>query len=196
VSWVAFAGVFGLIFLVELPDKTVVATMVMSARGRPAAVFAGSASALVVQMGLAAVAGGLLATLPGTPKTVIISIVFLAGAAYLLFVPEKRERARGELQGSAPLPPTVGREALTAFGVIFVAEFGDLSQVQAANLAARTHDAPVVFVAAALAVVVVAALAAYAGQWLVGRIPLAKIRFVAGVIFAAFGVYGLARLAT
>lgn len=195
-DWAAFAGVFGLIFLVELPDKTVVATIVMSARGRPIMVLAGASVALVIHMGLAAVAGGLLATLPTTPKDVVVSLVFLAGAAYLLLVPEKQEAARGETVAARATPASPWREVLTAFTVIFIAEFGDLSQIQAANLVARTHRVLTVFAAASLALIAVSAIAAYAGQWLVRRVPLAKIRFLGGLVFAGFGVYGLVSLTT
>jgi Ca2+/H+ antiporter, TMEM165/GDT1 family len=196
VDLAAFAGAFGIIFLVELPDKTVFATIVMSARGRPVLVLMGASVALTIQMAIAAVAGGLLAKLPSTPKDVVISLVFLAGAAYLLFVSETKEQDRGESRASRPIPATPWREALTAFTVVFIAEFGDLSQIQAANLVARTHRAVLVFFAATLAVIAAAAIAAYAGQWLVKRVPLEKIRILAGLIFAGLGIYQLVSVAT
>lgn len=195
-DWATFAGVFGLIFLVELPDKTVVATIVMAARGRPTVVLAAAGAALTLQMGIAAVAGGLLSALPTTPKGVVIALVFLAGAAYLLFVPEKKEMESGERRAARETVTSAWRTALTAFTVVFVAEFGDLSQIQAANLVARTHRELVVFAASALAVVSVTALAAYAGQFLVRRVPLARIRTLGGLVFAAFGVYELVTLAS
>lgn len=195
-DWATFAGVFGIIFLVELPDKTVVATIVMAARGRPTVVLAAAGAALTLQMGIAAVAGGLVSDLPTTPKEVVIALTFLAGAAYLLFVPEKKERESGERRAARETVTSAGRTALTAFTVVFVAEFGDLSQIQAANLVARTHRELLVFAASALSVVSVTALAAYAGQFLVRRVPLARIRTLGGLVFAAFGVYELVTLAS
>lgn len=193
-DWGAFAGVFGLIFLVELPDKTVVATIVMAARGRPTVVLVASSVALTIHMAIAALAGKLLSKLPATPKDIVVSLVFLAGAAYLLFVPEKSEIARGESDARREVVTSAWRTALTAFTVIFVAEFGDLSQIQAANLVARTHRVLLVFLASSLALIAVTAIAAYMGQFLVRRLPLARIRTLAGFVFAGFGVYGLVSL--
>ena len=194
-SLASLAGIFGLMFVLELPDKTMVATIVMSARARPLMVWIGASVAFVVQMAIAAVAGGFLAKLPHTPKEIVVAVLFLGGAAYLLFVPEKAEETKGTRQGSAEHRASRRREATTAFTVIFVGEFGDLSQIQAANFVARTHQPVLVFVVASSALVCVAALGAFAGQTLIKYVPLAKVRLVGGLIFAGLGgyiVYGLA----
>ena len=69
---------------------------------------------------------------------------------------------------------------MTSFLVLFAAEWGDLSQLLTAGLAAR-YDAPVpVFLGAWTALACVAAFAVLAGRWLQQRIPLARIRLVAG----------------
>ena len=44
-----FATVFGVIFIAELPEKTAVAALVLATRHRALPVFAGTASALIVQ---------------------------------------------------------------------------------------------------------------------------------------------------
>jgi putative Ca2+/H+ antiporter (TMEM165/GDT1 family) len=191
-----FAGVFGLIFVLELPDKTMIATVVMSARSRPLMVVFGASSAFVIHMALAAVAGGLLAELPHTPKNIVVAILFLAGAGYLLFVPEKKEEERANSETASQHRATAWREALTAFTVIFVSEFGDLSQIQAANLVARTHQALLVFFAASSALICVTTLGAFAGQTLVRYVPLAKVRLAGGLIFAGLGVYTVVSLFT
>jgi putative Ca2+/H+ antiporter (TMEM165/GDT1 family) len=194
-SLAALAGVFGLIFVLELPDKTLVATVVMSARARPRAVFAGASVAFVVHMAIAALAGGLLTRLPHTPKELVVGLLFLGGAGYLLFVPEKHEQREGTLEGEAEMRASAWREAVTAFSVIFVGEFGDLTQIQAANIVARTHQPLEVFVAASLALMSVAALGSFAGQSLVRIVPLARVRLVGGLIFAGLGAYTLISLA-
>lgn len=178
-----------MIFLLELPDKTMIATIVMSARARSSMVFAGASVAFVVHMALAALAGGILTKLPRTPKDLVVAILFLGGAAYLLLVPEKHEVDEGTAEGGAEVRASHLKEAVTAFTVIFLGEFGDLTQIQAANFVAKTHQPIGVFAASSLALVLVAALGAFAGQSLVKVLPLAKIRFIGGLIFAGLGIY-------
>ncbi len=56
--WQTFLSTFGLVFLAELGDKTQLATMLLVAQEKsPAAVFAGSASALVLSSFIGVVAG-------------------------------------------------------------------------------------------------------------------------------------------
>ncbi len=188
-SLATFAEVFGLIFLLELPDKTMIANIVMSARARPLLVFIGASGAFVVQMAIAAVAGGLLGRLPHVPKEIVVAILFLGGAAYLLLVPEKVEQTEGDAEGAAVTHAPAWRVILTAFSVIFVAEFGDLSQIQAANFVAKTQEPLLVFLAASSALICVSALGCFAGGTLVRYVPLAKVRLAGGVIFAALGIY-------
>jgi len=60
----AFLGIFALMFVLELPDKTMVAIIVMSTRARSLSIALGAAAAFLVQMGIAVGAGGLLTLLP------------------------------------------------------------------------------------------------------------------------------------
>ena len=78
------ALVFGAIFLVELPDKTFIATLVMSTRFRPLLVWIGVGLAFLVQTLVAVVAGGLLAKLPTTPVQLVAIAMFLIGGVILL----------------------------------------------------------------------------------------------------------------
>ncbi len=84
-----FLGILVLMFFLELPDKTFIAMIVMSTRARPAMIFLGASIALTLQMGLAVLAGSLLTLFPVHIKDLIVGLLFLAGAAYLLFVSEK-----------------------------------------------------------------------------------------------------------
>jgi putative Ca2+/H+ antiporter (TMEM165/GDT1 family) len=190
----AMAGIFALMFLLELPDKTMIATVVMSTRARPSSIVMGASAGFVVQMAIAVTAGGLLTLFPVHVKDVVVALLFLGGAAYLLFVPEAKVEAQGEVEARsehfAPRP----REIATAFSVIFLAEFGDLTQIQAANFSAKTHEPLEVFVAGSLAMICISFLGAYGGQMLQRVIPLSKIRFAGGLIFAALGVYTLVRI--
>jgi putative Ca2+/H+ antiporter (TMEM165/GDT1 family) len=123
-----------------------------------------------------------------------VALFFLAGAAYLLFVPEKEQAEEGEREGAIEKASTRGREMATAFTVIFIGEFGDLTQIQAANLSAKTHQPLEIFLAASIALVAVSFVGAFGGQALVRRVPLAKIRLFGGLVFAGLGIYTLVRL--
>jgi putative Ca2+/H+ antiporter (TMEM165/GDT1 family) len=196
VSAGALLGVFALIFVLELPDKTMIATIVMSSRARPLAVALGASAGFVVQMGIAVGAGGLLTLLPHHIKDVIVGLLFLGGAGYLLLVPEKKQEEAGEREAGAGRRTSWRREVLTAFTVIFLGEFGDLTQIQAANFAAKLHQPLEVFVACSLALVCVAFIGSFAGQALQRVVPLAKIRIGGGLIFLGLGIYTFINLFT
>lgn len=187
----AFLGIMALMFLLELPDKTMVATIVMSTRARPWSIVMGASAGFVVQMGIAVAAGSALTLLPARPKEFVVAALFLGGAAYLLFVPEKVEQREGEREGERERVGTRWKEISTAFSVIFLGEFGDLTQIQAANLSAKTHQPVEVFVASSLAMIAVSFLGAFGGRALQRVVPLRFIRLGGGVVFAALGVYTL-----
>jgi Ca2+/H+ antiporter, TMEM165/GDT1 family len=191
-----FLGVFALMFLLELPDKTMIATIVMSTRARPGSIVLGASSAFVLQMALAVTAGGLLTLLPWRARDAIVAALFLGGAAYLLIVREEVVEEQGERDASLERPGTRWREIATAFAVIFVAEFGDLTQIQAASLAAKTHQPVEVFLAGSAAMVTVSFLGAFGGQLLQRVVPIKAVRLAGGLIFLGLGVYTVVQAAT
>lgn len=188
------ATVFAVIALAELPDKTMIATLIMGSRARASAVAIGTSIGFTVHMVIAVVAGHFLTLLPHRALESVITVLFLGGAAYLLFVPEKAEEEKGEREAQAEQPSTYWREAATAFGVIFVGEWGDLSQVLTANFVAQTHEALSVFIGATLALVLVATIAAYGGRALLRFIPVATVRRGGGVVLLGFGIYNLIKV--
>jgi Ca2+/H+ antiporter, TMEM165/GDT1 family len=185
-------------FLLELPDKTMIAMIYMGTRARPFNVFVGGALAFVVHMGIAVGAGGILTLLPQTPKEIVIAVLFLVGAFYLLFVSEKEEEEEGQEEAQAEHPGKRWREIATAFGVIFVGEFGDLTQIQAANLTVKYHDvtngALAVFIGSSLALVLIAFMGAFGGKVLVRVLPLATIRKIGGVVFLGMGIWTIIQI--
>ncbi len=82
----------------------------------------------------------------------------------------------------------------TAFVVIMVGEFGDLTQILTANLAAKYHAPAEVFIGAFAALAAVAALGAFGGRALLRFLPLEVIRKAGGVLLAGFAVYTLVQL--
>ncbi len=194
-SLASLLGVFALIFILELPDKTMIATIVMSSRARPAAVALGASAGFLVQVGIAVGAGGLLTPLPHQVKDVFVGLLFLGGAAYLLLVPEKKQEEKGEREGTALHATSWRREITTAFTVIFLGEFGDLSQIQTANFAAKFHQPLAIFAACSLALISVACIGAFAGSALQRFVPLAKIRVGGGLIFLVLAIVTFVSLA-
>jgi putative Ca2+/H+ antiporter (TMEM165/GDT1 family) len=184
------ATAFGVIFLSELPDKTALASLILGSRYRPAYVFAGVAAAFTVHVGLAVAAGSLLALLPHRPLEIIVAVLFAAGAVLLL---RGREEGGGdehtELHSAAP---GFWRVAWMSFGVILVAEFGDLTQIATATLAARYHDPLSVGVGAVLALWAVAGVAIVGGRGLLKVIPLTWITRTAAVIMLVLAGISLA----
>ena len=187
-------GIFALMFILELPDKTFIAMIIMSTRARALMIFIGGAAALTIHMALAVGAGSLLALFPATWKDLIISLLFLGGAADLLFVTEDEEEEKGRREAAPEKAGTRWKEMSTAFVVVFIGEFGDLTQIQAANFEARLHAPVEVFVASSLAMIAVSFLGAYGGRAMQRLIPLKRIRFGGGLIFAGLGLWTLGSL--
>jgi putative Ca2+/H+ antiporter (TMEM165/GDT1 family) len=189
-----FLGILALMFVLELPDKTFLATMIMATKARPLMVVLGGSTALVIQMGIAVGAGSLLTLIPVHWKDLVVGVLFLAGGAYLLFVPESVEEEKGRREAAIEKAATHWLEITTAFVVVFIGEFGDLTQIQAANFEAKLHQPLEVFLASSLALIAVSFLAACSGRALQRVIPLKRIRLGGGLIFAGLGVWTITSL--
>jgi putative Ca2+/H+ antiporter (TMEM165/GDT1 family) len=192
------ASVFGLVALAELPDKTMIANIVMGSRGRPVPVWIGATIAFALQSALAVTAGRFLRLVPHNTLEIIITVVFGVGALYLLIVPERVEEARGtrESDRAAGVVYPNWRVAAAAFGVVALGEFGDLTQLLLVNLAARDKSPVSVFVGGFLALAAVGALGVFAGRSLVRVVPLAVVRRLGGVALLGFCAYGVYTLVT
>jgi putative Ca2+/H+ antiporter (TMEM165/GDT1 family) len=175
---------FPVIFLGELPDKTMFASIVMATRGRPLAVWLGSAAAFGLHCALAVTVGvALFRVLPHRALEGVVAGLFLAGAAYSWVAGgrEEDELAAKEASRHGAL--------FTAFAVIFLAEWGDLTQILIANLAARYHAPLSVAVGSAAALWLVAAIAVAGGRSLLRVVDVTVVRRVTAVVLAALGSY-------
>ncbi|HEV2636728.1 MAG TPA: TMEM165/GDT1 family protein [Actinocrinis sp.] len=179
-SLALIATVFALVFLAELPDKTALASLVLGTRYRPIYVFAGTASAFVVHVVLAIAAGSLLGLLPHRVLEAVVAALFLFGGVMLLRGRHEEEDEQVAIKEGKE--PTFLRVASTSFLVILVAEFGDLTQILTANLAAKYHDPIAVGIGAVLGLWAVAGLAIVGGRGLLKVIPLVMITRIAGAI--------------
>ena len=181
--------VFGLIFLAELPDKTALASLVLGTRYRPLYVFAGAAAAFTVHVTLAVALGSLLTLLPHRLLQAIVGALFLLGAVLLLRGRHGEEDENLAIaEGTAP---TFLRVSGTSFLVILVAEFGDLTQIVTANLAAKFHDPLSVGLGAVLGLWAVAALAIAGGRSLLKVVPISVVTRVAAAIMAVLAAISI-----
>jgi len=192
VQFSVIATVFVIIFVAELPDKTMIATLIMGSRYRPLLVWVGATLAFAIHAALAVAVGQLLQLLPHKWIEGVTAVLFAAGAAYLLFVPEEEEEEEGEEEADSARKGL--KTVAAAFLVIFVGEFGDLTQILTANLAAKYHSPAEVFIGAFAALASVAAVGAFGGRALLRFLPLAVIRKAGGVLLAGFAVYTLVQL--
>jgi putative Ca2+/H+ antiporter (TMEM165/GDT1 family) len=156
----------------------------MATRGRPVQVWIGAAGAFVVHVVIAVTIGvALFAILPRRAVDAVVAGAFLVGAAYAWW-----ESRRGDEPHSARRPTGHGA-ILTAFVVIFVAEWGDLTQILTANLAAKYHSPFSVGLGSVLALWAVAAIAVASGQTLLRFVKISTIRKVTAVVLVALAAY-------
>ena len=180
---------FALTFLAELPDKSMFASLVLSTRYRPSWVWTGAAAAFAVHMGIAVTAGRLLTLLPHRAVDAVVAGLFLAGSAWLLAAslrPSDRDHADAARQGGPR--PSFLRVTAASFGVVFLAEWGDITQLTTANLAAR-YDPLAVFAGATLGLWVVAAAAVSVGAKSLDLIPMAWVQRITAAIMLGLGIY-------
>jgi putative Ca2+/H+ antiporter (TMEM165/GDT1 family) len=183
-----------LIIPAELPDKTFISCIMMASRHKPLPVWIGGATALSLQALIAVLAGRLLELLPKTAVRGVVAGLFIAGALYLLFVPEKHEEERATEIADEEKATTDFKIALTTFAIVALAEFGDITQVLVANLTARYHAAMSVFVGATVGFVIVSGAGVLGGRAIVRVIPLAVVRRLSGLAMLGLGIYSIVEL--
>jgi putative Ca2+/H+ antiporter (TMEM165/GDT1 family) len=188
VNFAAAATTFALVLPAELPDKTALASLMLGSKYRPSYVFSGVAAAFAVHVLLALIAGSLLTLLPHRALSIIVALLFGLGAVVLI---RGRKDADEAIKEDKETPPTFLRVAVTSFLVIFIAEFGDLTQILIVNLAAKYHDPLAVGLGSWLALIAVAALALAGGRGLLRLIPARTITLIGAAAMAVLAVINL-----
>ena len=187
-NWPLFASIFSLIFIAELPDKTAFATLLMASKGKPFPIFVGVALAFLVQSIVAVAFGSVIGLFPVRWVHLVAGLLFIGFALYSWFEKEEAEEEENteSLAGKNRFLPV----AWKAFVVIFIAEWGDLTQLATASLSARYHDSLLtVFLAATLSLWSVTALAVIAGNKLGKFMHAQLLKKIGAVLFAAVGCY-------
>lgn len=190
---------FILILPAELPDKTFIATLVLASRYPRGPVWLGVIAAFAVQCAIAVLAGGLLALLPARITLGVTFALFAAGAVLMVISGLRARPTESEAEEAAEVDERAShlrsrspwRIGALSFVVLFTAEWGDLSQIFTAGMAARTGAPLSVFVGAWLALCLVAALAVLLGGWLQQRVPLWRVRVVSGVVLMLLAAWTL-----
>src|SRR4051794_4550196 len=173
---------FGAIFVVELPDKTFLATLVLATKYRPILVWLGVSAAFAVQTTVAVLLGHAATYLPEELVQTVAMVMFLAGAVILVRQGRSHQQATGEEYAEGAKNLTGFRAVLASFLVLFAAEWGDLSQLLTISLVAK-YEAPLsVFIGALSALMLVSGLAVAAGRTLLRFISLHVLHYVGAAI--------------
>jgi putative Ca2+/H+ antiporter (TMEM165/GDT1 family) len=180
------AIVFGTVFVAELPDNSGLASLVLGTRYRAGGVIAGAFAAFAVHVVLAVTFGSLLDLLPHRIVQIAVAVVFLAGAVLLLRADSDDDDDEIRLKADAAGFWAV---AVTSFGVILLAELGDLSDIVIANFAAKYHDPVAVGIGSVLALWAVVAVAIVGGRGLQRILPLRWITRLAALLMVVMAVF-------
>jgi putative Ca2+/H+ antiporter (TMEM165/GDT1 family) len=163
------------------------ASLVLASRGRPRSVWLGAAGAFLVHVVIAVTVGvAIFRALPQSAVDGVVAALFALGAVYAFWEARGHEDEVALVQREAA---SHAQTIVTAFMVIFIAEWGDLTQILTANLAAHYHNGISVGIGAVLALWTVAALAVTTGTGLLRFVSVRILRIVTGVVLAALAVY-------
>lgn len=187
----ALLQAFATVFPAELPDKTMIATIVLVARyRRPGWVWLGAVAAFSVHVVVAVTAGHLIGLAPKLLVRSIVTLLFLTGAVLLFRAGREAERALEDEAEDEPEPTASAWATVAAsFGVIVLAEWGDLTQLAMASLAAKSSHPLSIGLGSFVALACVAAIAATFGRQLVARVSLHKVNYVGAAVFLALAVW-------
>lgn len=177
---------FGSIFVVELPDKTFIATLVMSTKMRPLFVWLGVALAFLVQTGVAVGVGTVASFLPEQLVRTAAALMFVIGAVILYRAARTADADEAEQEeeyaARADSAAHGFKVVATSFLVLFAAEWGDLSQLLTISLVAKYDDPASVFLGAWGALLAVSGLAVIVGRLLLQRIRLAVLHYLGATV--------------
>jgi putative Ca2+/H+ antiporter (TMEM165/GDT1 family) len=194
------ALVFVVVLVAELPDKTMFASLMLGTRFAPRWVFLGAATAFLVHVIIAVTAGGLLGLLPPRVLEIIIAALFLLGAAFMLHASRSEDEVAAESDDDADGTDSTTSKGksgsartavVSSFLVIFVGEWGDITQIATANLAARYHNPIAVGIGATLGLWAAALIAITAGRSLLQVLSVTLLHRIGAVIFVGLAGYSV-----
>lgn len=180
-----FLTAFAFIFLAALPGRTTFLMLLLSARGNPQTVFVGAALAFAVQSLISVGLGEVLSFLPHT------LIEAGAGFLFLFFAWNFWRESREVIEEGKMTKVTV----TSVFILIFMAEWGDVSQVAIATYASQHDGKLLIFAAAFLALLAIVVIATLTGSKVGRAVQPRLVQKSASVAFGMTGIYLLSRVA-
>lgn len=187
-NWLSSAGAtFFLIVLAEFGDKSQLVCMTLAARHRGLPVILGAITAFAILNLLAVLFGAAVAAwLPDWLITLTVALLFAVfGISALRYQGETVDEAVEEKPGHGIFA--------TTFLMIFLAEFGDKTQIAVAGMSSTTNISAV-WLGATLALALTSILAVIAGRKFLHRLPLIWIHRISGVFFLLLAGLATARL--
>ncbi len=187
-QWLGSAGTtFLLVGLAEFGDKSQLVCMTLAARHRGLPVVIGAVAAFAILNLLAVLFGAAVAAwLPEWLVTLAVAVLFAAfGISALRYQEEDEDENVEEKAGHGIVA--------TTFLLIFLAEFGDKTQLAVAGLGS-TGEPTAVWAGATAALALTSALGVFAGRKLLNRLPLKWIHRISGVFFLLLAVFAVTRL--
>lgn len=173
---------FLLIFAAEIGDKSQLVCMVMAARHRALPVMIGSALAFLVLNTLAVLFGAALANwIPEAMVYAVVTVLFLVFGIQALRVEEEPEQ-------ECASPPSGRSIFLATFALIFVAEFGDKTQLAVVGLSS-TSIPLAVWIGATTALILTSGLGIWAGCTLLQRIPITLLHRISAIFFITLALF-------
>lgn len=178
---------FSLISLAELGDKSQLVCMTLAARHRHWPVILGAATAFAILNTLAVLFGaGVAAWVP--EKVVAGAVAILFGVFGILALRASEDEAVDVVEER----PGHGI-FFTTLSLIFIAEFGDKTQIAVAGLAGSMASVPV-WIGATSALLLVSVLGVWAGRTLLQRLPVVWLHRLGGGIFLLFALLAVWRV--
>lgn len=171
--------------LAELGDKTQIAILCLATQTKKhLLLLSGVVLAFFVVDGLAVILGNFITSfIPENYIKIAGGIIFIV-FGIITVLRKEEEDTKCELRNPF----------LTGFGVIFVSEFGDKTQI-AAGLFATKYNPVLVFAGVIFALTILSLMAVFIGKFLTERINRKLISYIAGAIFIVIGIiYILAAL--
>ena len=187
-TWLSSAGAtFLLIALAEIGDKSQLVCMTLAARHRGLPVVLGAVTAFAILNLLAVLFGAAVAAwLPEWVVTLAVGVLFAVfGVSALRYKEEDEDEAVEEKPGHGVFA--------TTFLLIFLAEFGDKTQIAVAGLGSTT-EASAVWVGATAGLACTSILGVVAGRTFLHKMPLLWIHRISGAFFLLLAMLAGLRL--
>jgi Ca2+/H+ antiporter, TMEM165/GDT1 family len=187
-QWLTAAGTtFLLVAFAEIGDKSQLVCMTLAARHRGLPVVIGAVAAFAILNLLAVLFGAAVAAwLPEWLVTLAVAALFAGfGISALRYTDDDEDEQVKEKPGHGIIA--------TTFLLIFLAEFGDKTQIAVAGLGS-TSEPSAVWAGATVALSTTSILGVLAGRKLLNRLPLKWIHRISGVFFLLLAVFAVTRL--